>query len=107
MKMSQTRALYNRRARARLDRWLPDVFPQPVLIHALGRPWTPPMPRLAVDGYWRAHPIRADRLARALAAMSGAPAGWTWRIGSKGLPAGFRDPPAPFREPQFSRGPGH
>jgi len=65
------------------------------------------MPRLAVDGYSRAHPIRADRLARALAAMSGAPAGWTWRIGSKGLPAGFRDPPAPFREPQFSRGPGH
>ena len=25
------------------------------------------MPRLAVDAYWRAHAIRADRLARALA----------------------------------------
>jgi hypothetical protein len=26
------------------------------------------LPRLAIDSYWRAHPIRADRLARALAA---------------------------------------
>ena len=43
--------------------------------------WTPTMPRLAVDGYWRAHVIRADRLSRALAAKSGAPAGWTWRVG--------------------------
>jgi hypothetical protein len=107
MKMAETRALYNRRARARLERCLPDVFPQPVLIHALSRTWTPPMPRLAVDAYWRAHPIRADRLARGLAARSGPPVGWTWRIGSKGLPASFRDPPAPYREPRFSRGPGH
>ena len=64
------------------------------------------MPRLAVDGYWRAHPIRADRLARALAARSGAPKGWTWQIGAKGVPASFRDPPAPYREPKFSIGPG-
>ena len=75
----------------------------------MSRPFIPPMPRLAVDGYWRAHPVRADRLARALAARSGAPAGWTWRLGSgrdDGLAATFRAPPAPFREPAFARGPG-
>ena len=71
----------------RLNRALPEIFPAPVLTHALNRRWTPPMPRLAVDGYWRAHVVRADRLARALAARSGAPDGWTWRIGSQG-PAG-------------------
>ncbi len=106
MRMSETRDAYNRRALARLTRALPEVFPKPALIYALGRSWTPPMPRLAVDGYWRAHPIRADRLARALAARSGAPKGWTWQIGAKGVPASFRDPPAPYREPKFSIGPG-
>jgi hypothetical protein len=106
MKMSETRELHNRRARKRLDRALPAIFPAPVLIHALARRWTPPMPRLAIDSYWRVHPLRADRLARALAAESGAPAGWTWRIGGKGVPASFRAPPAPFREPAFGRGPG-
>src|SRR5665213_4488580 len=100
--MSDTRALQNRRAKARLLSAMPVIFPAPVLIHALARRWTPPMPRLAIDSYWRGHPIRADRLARALAASSGAPAGWTWQVGSKGLPATFRDPPAPYREPQFS-----
>jgi hypothetical protein len=67
------------------------------------------MPRRAIDGYWRAHPIRADRLARALAARSGAPAGWTWRLtaGRKSdLPKTFRFPPAPYREDAFARGPG-
>jgi hypothetical protein len=67
------------------------------------------MPRLAVDSYWRAHPLRADRLARALAARSGAPKGWTWRIKSSAdsdLPASFRAPPAPYRETAFARGPG-
>ena len=67
------------------------------------------MPRLAVDGYWRAHPLRADRLTRALARRSGAPTGWTWRLkdGRKSdLPASFRAPPAPYREKAFSRGPG-
>ena len=57
------------------------------------------MPRLAVDGYWRAHPLRADRLARALARRSGTPDGWTWRLkeGRKSeLPASFRSPPAPY-----------
>jgi hypothetical protein len=47
---------------------LPAVFPAPVLARAVSRPFVPPMPRLAIDGYWRAHPLRADRLARALAA---------------------------------------
>ena len=55
-------------------------FPSAVLSRALGRPFVPPTPRLAIDSYWRAHPIRADRLARALAARSGAPSGWTWRL---------------------------
>ena len=67
------------------------------------------MPRLAIDSYWRAHPIRADRLARKLATDSGAPDGWTWQISDKrksGLPANFRIPPAPYREKPYARGPG-
>jgi hypothetical protein len=110
MKMSEWRAERNRQARARLDKALPKIFPAPVLTHALSRPFTPPMPRLAVDAYWRAHPIRADRLARSLAARSGTPPGWTWRLDPEragGLAASFRAPPAPYREPAFSRGPGH
>src|SRR6185295_19318519 len=81
MKMSETREFYNRRAMARLARALPDIFPTPVLVHATSRRWTPTRPRLAVDTYWRAHIVRADRLARALAAASGAPNGWTWQLG--------------------------
>jgi hypothetical protein len=109
MKMSETRELANRRALARLEKALPPDFPKPALIHALARRWTPPMPRLAIDSYWRAHPLRADRLARALSARSGTPKGWTWRIKSPAnsdLPASFRAPPAPFREKAFSRGSG-
>ena len=109
MKMSETRELQNGRALARLQKALPADFPAPALIHALARRWTPPMPRLAVDSYWRAHPLRADRLARALAGRSGAPQGWTWRIKSRAksdLPASFRAPPAPYREKAFARGPG-
>jgi hypothetical protein len=78
--MSEWRDEINRKALARLTVALPAVFPRPALIHALGRRFTPPMPRLAVDSYWRAHPVRAERLARALAARSGAPPGWTWRL---------------------------
>ncbi len=107
--MSEWRAERNRLSLARLTRALPQDFPAPVLVHALARPFIPPMPRLAVDGYWRAHPIRADRLARALAARSGAPAGWTWRLAAgreNGLAETFRAPPAPYREQEFSRGPG-
>src|SRR5262249_34001113 len=89
-------------------RALPAIPPAPVLPHAPTRPFTPPMPRLAIDGYWRAHPIRADRLARALAAKSGEPAGWAWRLASgrrADLPKTFRFPPAPYRERAFARGP--
>jgi hypothetical protein len=109
MKMSETRDLRNARSLTRLTRALPGIFPAPVLTHALTRSWTPPMPRLAVDSYWRAHPLRADRLTRALARRSGTPPGWTWRLhsdGANGLAASFRAPPAPYREAAFSRGPG-
>jgi len=88
---------------------LPEVFPRAVLALALSRPFIPPTPRLAVDGYWRAHPGRADRLARMLAARSDAPDGWQWQLGDdkkSGLPATFRAPPAPYREKRFARGPG-
>jgi len=112
MKMSEWRAAKNAQSLARLNKALPDVFPAPVLTHALNRAFTPPMPRLAVDSYWRAHPVRADRLARVLAARSGAPAGWTWRLRSgrakeKELPVTFRSPAAPYREKAFHLGPGH
>jgi hypothetical protein len=109
MKLSEWRAERNRKALARLQRALPEIFPRTVLAHALRRPFTPPTPRLAVDGYWRAHVVRAERLARALAARSGAPIGWTWRLAGgqdSDLPNTFRLPPAPFRERQFTRGPG-
>ena len=108
--MSQWRDERNKLALARLTKALPRVFPAPVLTYALNRAFIPPMPRRAVDGYWRAHPVRADRLARTLAARTGTPDGWTWRLGSKQsetLPASFRNPPAPFREPAFFPGPGH
>lgn len=99
----------NRRSMARLQRALPEIFPPAVLARALGRPFVPPTPRLAIDSYWRAHPLRAERLARALARRSGAPAGWSWRLTEKardGLPATFRMPPAPYREREHARGPG-
>jgi hypothetical protein len=57
----------NRQALTRLTKSLPVIFPPAVLARALGRPFIPPTPQLAIDCYWRAHPIRADRLARALA----------------------------------------
>lgn len=122
--MAEWRDQINRKALARLEKALPDVFPPPVLAHALARRFTPPMPRLAVDSYWRAHPLRADRLSRALAARSGAPAGWIWRLADeppvrvrrRGPPAAderpdwlaahFRVPPAPYRERDHARGPG-
>src|SRR3984893_14664039 len=80
--MSQWRDERNRRGVAPLEKALPGVFPAPVLTRALSRPFIPPMPRLAIDGYWRAHPVRADRLARALAGRTGTPDGWTWRRGA-------------------------
>ena len=99
----------NRLSVARLTKALPQIFPPIVLARALGRPFVPPTPRLAIDSYWRAHPLRADRLARALAARSGPPATWRWRLGgdrNSGLPATFRTPPAPYREAKYARGPG-
>ena len=110
MKMAETLALRNEQALQRFNKALPAAFPAPVLTHALSRRWTPPTPRLAVDSYWRSHPLRADRLARALAARTGAPEGWTWRLKANDesdLPVSFRAPPAPYREERFSRGPGH
>src|SRR5215813_1620526 len=71
----------NKRSLARLSKSLPEIFPPAALTRALGRPFVPPTPRLAIDSYWRAHPLRADRLARALAARTGAPNGWNWRLG--------------------------
>ena len=108
-KASAWREARNVAARARLDRALPDIFPPLVLRHALAQPLLPPTPRLAVESYWRAHVLRADRLARGLAARSGTPEGWTWRLGAaeEGLGMGFRVPPAPFREAAFARGKGH
>ena len=103
----------NRQAIARLYKALPEIFPPVVLARALSRPFVPPTPRLAIDGYWRAHPLRADRLARAMARRSGAPEGWTWRLGdagrkraTSGLPFSSRAPPAPYREGAFARGAG-
>ena len=95
MTTSSWRDLRNEQARARLERALPPVFPAPVLQHALARPLIPPTPRLAVESYWRAHILRADRLARALAARSGTPEGWTWQLGAEGRTGSFRTPPAP------------
>jgi hypothetical protein len=98
----------NRQSFARLNRALPRIFPSAVLSWALGRPFVPPTPRLAVDSYWRAHPIRADRLARALAAGSGAPRGWTWQLGENREhgSATYRTPPAPYREHAYTQGRG-
>ena len=107
--MSEFRDLRNQRSRARLERALPEIFPTPVLNRALACPFIPPTPRLAVDGYWRTHLVRADRLARALALRSGAPEGWRWQLGGdkeSGLPLTFRMPPAPYREKRHARGPG-
>src|SRR3712207_1546992 len=103
--MSAWRDAKNEAALRRLRRALPEIFPAPVLRHALARSFIPPMPRLAIDSYWRAHPVRADRLARALARQSGAPAGWTWMIGMEGTST-FRTPPAPYRQQRFARGAG-
>ena len=107
--MSEWRELRNAASRARLERALPNCFPGPVLLHALSRPLIPPLPHLAVASYWASHPLRADRLARGLAARTDAPEGWAWRLSAKpgdGLPRSFRTPPAPFREGAHRVGPG-
>jgi hypothetical protein len=102
----ELKAEKNRRSLVRLTKALPPIFPRVVLARALARPFVPPTPRLAIESYWGAHPIRADRLARALAARSRAPDGWTWRLGDRrsGLPFTFRTPPAPYREAEHALG---
>ncbi len=108
--MSSWRDERNQKTRARLEKRLSDRFPACVLSHALRQPLTPPTQRRAIESYWRHRPLLADRLARALAAMSGQPASWQWRLGSgkeEGLPMSFRTPPSPYREPRYSLGPGH
>ncbi len=99
----------NAAARARFDKALPAIFPASVLIHARARPMTPPQPRLAVESYWRHHPVRADRLARALAATSPVPDGWRWTLttgSDDGRARSFRAPPSPFREAAHRAEPG-
>ncbi len=106
---AERRARENAAALERLVASAPDPFPAGVWRHALGLPRIPDQPSRAVASYWGAHPLRADRLARALAARSGAPAGWTWRIdpGRTGfLPHSLRLPPMPYREPEHLPGPG-
>jgi hypothetical protein len=56
MSGSEWRIEKNRRSLERLERAVPEIFPKPVLVHALNRPLIPPLPRLAIDSYWRAHP---------------------------------------------------
>ena len=102
--MSSWRDARNEVASARLRKAMPPVFPAAVLVHALARSFVPPLPRLAVESYWRHHPVRADRLARALAARAPAPEGWRWRLAATpddGRARSFRAPPAPFREAEF------
>jgi hypothetical protein len=99
----------NLRALDRLLRARHECFPETVWRHAITRPLIPPTLTRAVESYWRHHPLRADRLARALAAPSGAPEGWSWQIGHSfgDLPTTFRMPPAPYRSPLFAKGRGH
>jgi len=104
--VSTWRAERNERALARLDKSLTRPLPPGVMGHALRQSLIPPTPRAIVESYWRHHPLRADVLARALAARSGAPGDWSWRIGTDGVPTSFRLPPAPFREAAHDRGPG-
>jgi len=109
--MSRTpwRERRNRRALATLASRVTDAFPNTVWRHALAAKLLPETLTGAVESYWRAHPVRADRLARALAAGSGAPRGWSWTLDvdrRDGLPTHFRRPPAPYREAAFARGHG-
>ncbi|HVI28996.1 hypothetical protein [Hansschlegelia sp.] len=104
MRLEERRAAWNERAAVALQ--APRAaLPSAVLAHALQARWTPRTPRAAVDGFWRAHPLRADRLARALAAMSGAPADWRWTL-ADARATGLRVPPLPYRLPKQEAQPG-
>jgi hypothetical protein len=54
----EEKAERSRRSLARLTKALPRIFPSAVLSRALGRPFVPPTPRLAIDSYWGAHLLR-------------------------------------------------
>src|SRR5688500_137845 len=97
VRLEERRATWNTRARTALESSGPGVLPRAVLAHALRLPWIPRTSRAAVDAYWAAHPIRAERLSRGLANRSGAPPGWHWRIGAdEGPGKSFRMPPLPY-----------
>jgi hypothetical protein len=101
--------LKNERRIERLLALTPNGFPQAVWTHAVRLRLVPDTPGKAVQAYWQAHPLRADRLARALATRSGTPAGWVWRVdrdGADGMADSFRIPPLPYREQAFARGAG-
>jgi hypothetical protein len=76
-KWQAEKAERNRQSLARLNRALPRIFPPAVLSWALGRPFRAADAAARGRFVCRTHPIRADQLARALAARSGAPRGWT------------------------------
>ena len=97
----------NRQSVARLAEGVPADFSAD-RIAARARPSvqspTPRLARIPIGAHIRC----AHRLARALAAKSGAPDNWTWRLADKrkrGLPATFRTPPAPYRETKYARRP--
>jgi hypothetical protein len=97
----------NERRIERLAATTPDRFPRAVWRHALGLGLVPDIPSRAVQAYWQAHPVRADRLARVLAEKSGTPSGWIWRLDRADGPSDhFRTPPLPYREAAFVRGKG-
>ena len=97
-KWQAEKAERNRQSLARLNRALPRIFPSAVLSWALGRPFVPPTPRLAVDLYRRAR-IRS------------APIGWRVRLllgaerpeaglGSSAITASMDYPPHIERHPR-------
>jgi hypothetical protein len=99
----------NERRLARLVELTPEVFPPAVWSHALRQRFVPDSPSRAVEAYWLAHPLRAERLARTLAARLGTPPGWRWRLAGddgESLPRTFRTPPLPYREAAFAAGGG-
>ena len=110
MRMAETMALQNERALLRFNKALPGGISCGRADAREGAALDAANPPARHRQLLAGAPLRADRLARALATRSGAPAGWRWRLKSvdePDLPASFRAPPAPYREKAFTRGPGH